>query len=109
MNKKPEILVVEDETSLVKAIKKMLSVSGFEAITARSVKEAGVLLEKNPRVRAIWLDHYLLGQEDGMDLVISLNNDKRRKKIPVFVVSNSTSAEKLKSYVKLGVNKYYAK
>lgn len=102
------ILVVEDENSLAFAIAKKLEIEGFETLIARSAEDAlGAL--KDTQVDAIWLDHYLLGKMHGLDLVVKLKNDDEWKKIPIFVVSNTASADKVEAYIKLGIDKYYTK
>jgi len=103
------ILVVEDETPLQEAIKAKLLNSGFEVTTARTVGQALGVLEDVGGISVIWLDHYLLGKEDGLDFVAKLKNDDKWKSIPVFVVSNTASPDKVKSYISLGVSKYYTK
>lgn len=128
-----KILVIEDEQPLLEAIKIKLEKSGFGVIAARSVEQAfnanakvekngfGVItiqsieqaldyLEDLEQVDAIWLDHELLGKEDGLDFVTKFKaNGGRWNKIPIFVVSNMTNPSKVQSYVKLGVTKYYVK
>lgn len=110
MQNKQTILVVEDERPLAEAIKIKLKLNNFEVVTASSVDSALNFLKDNVVVDAIWLDHYLLGKENGLDLVSLIKNDGSKwKSIPVFVVSNTASADKVGAYLKLGVNKYYAK
>ena len=107
--KKTIILVIEDEQPLLDAIKIKLEKSGFEAVTARAVNQALGFLEDFPKVDVIWLDHYLLGKENGLDFVAKVKNNEKWKKIPIFVVSNTASADKVKTYLELGVEKYYTK
>jgi len=107
--KKTIALVVEDEQPLLDAIKIKLEKSGFEAVTARSVEQALNFLQDIEKIDVIWLDHYLLGKENGLDFVVKLKNDETWKKIPIFVVSNTASADKVKTYLELGVEKYYTK
>ena len=110
MNKNKTILVVEDERPLLDAIKKKLEATGFDVVTSRTVGQALNYLEEVEKVDAIWLDHYLLGKEDGLEFVAKLKNKEGDwKKIPIFVVSNTASADKVQSYMQLGVNKYYVK
>ncbi|HAT73909.1 MAG: PAS domain S-box [Candidatus Moranbacteria bacterium GW2011_GWF2_36_839] len=110
MNKKnPVVLVVEDEKPLQEAIKIKLELNGFDTVTARSVEQAINFLRDIKNVDAIWLDHYLLGKENGLDFVAKLKEKKEWKKIPIFIVSNTASQEKVKSYMSLGVEKYYVK
>ncbi len=129
--KKKTILVIEDEKPLLRAINAGLEKNGFNVIAARSVEEAfnanlgakGVgevtvksieqalmYIESLERVDAIWLDHHLLGEEDGLDFVKKFKaNGGRWSKIPVFVVSNAASPATIKSYIENGASKYYVK
>jgi DNA-binding NtrC family response regulator len=125
------VLVIEDERPLLEAINAKLMKSGFNVISARSVEEAfnanlkkndvGAItidsieqalnyLESLERVDAIWLDHHLLGDENGLDFVKKFKaNGGRWNKIPVFVVSNAASPKTIQSYTRAGVSKYYVK
>lgn len=110
MDKKKTILVVEDERPLLEAIKIKLNKSGFDVITARSVKQAFNHLEDIDSIDAVWLDHYLLGKEDGLDFVIKCKSDNSKcVHLPIFVVSNTASDDKVQAYLKLGVKDYYVK
>jgi CheY-like chemotaxis protein len=104
------ILVIEDEEPLLIAIKAKLEKCGFSVVTARSVEQATGYLEDVKPISAVWLDHYLLGLEDGLDFVTQCKAEgSRYRETPIFVVSNTASPEKVQSYLKLGVTKYYAK
>ncbi len=103
------VLLIEDEAPLLKAIKTKLEKHEFEVVTARKVKQALNLLEDLERVDVIWLDHYLLGREDGLDFLVALKENKVWKNIPVFVVSNTASPSRIRAYLQLGIEKYYTK
>lgn len=104
-----KILVLEDEQTLLDVITKKLSLCDFEVLKASDVEGAIKLLSENTKVDCIWLDHYLFGDKDGLDFVAEIKNNPAWKDIPVFVVSNTASAEKVNSYLHLGVEKYYTK
>lgn len=104
-----KILVLEDEQSLLNVISKKLTLCNFEVLMASDVEGAIKLLSDNKEVDCIWLDHYLFGDKDGLDFVAEIKNNPAWKNIPVFVVSNTASAEKVNSYLHLGVEKYYTK
>ena len=104
------ILVLEDEQPLLAVIRAKLESYGFSVVTARAVKQALNYLEDKVVVDAIWLDHYLLGKENGLDFVTRLKQDGGKwKQIPIFVVSNTGGPDKVRSYLRLGINKYYTK
>lgn len=109
MNETKNILVVEDEKPLLDAIRIKLEKGGFSVVTARTAEQAWNLLEDLSNISVVWLDHYLLGKENGLDLVVKIKNDVRFKALPIFVVSNTATQDKVKSYITLGVNNYYVK
>ncbi len=106
--KKINILVVEDELPLLEAIRTKLSHSGFEVVTARTAEQAYGYLE-DVEIKVVWLDHYLLGKESGLDIVSFIKTNEKYKHLPIFVVSNTASSDKVQSYINFGINKYYIK
>lgn len=106
---KKTILVVEDEVDLLELIQKKLEASGFSTLTARTVSDALDILGQK-KIDALWLDHYLLGERNGFDLVVELkSHEKLWGKIPIFLVSNTAGPEQVESYIELGIKKYYVK
>lgn len=104
-----KVLVIEDEKTLQGAITKTLAKRGIESYTATSSKEALSHLKTRNDISAIWLDHYLLGEETGLDFLKKIRENKKWHNIPVFVITNSIADEKLRNYHKLGVENYYVK
>lgn len=103
------ILVVEDEAALSKMITKKLESVGFATLKAESVVGALDVLEKK-RVDALWLDHYLMGDKNGLDMVVQMKGQKGKlKELPIFVISDVAGPEEVKTYNKLGVSKCYLK
>ncbi len=104
------ILVIEDEAPLLEAIKMKLEKSGFHVITARSVVQAMDHLTNGSEINAVWLDHFLLGKESGLDFVIACKAEgSKHASVPIFLVSNTAGADTIQAYMKLGVDKYYVK
>ncbi len=110
MQNKKNILVVEDELPLLGAIRDKLIKSGFEVVTARSFEQAKNHMQDIEGIDVIWLDHYLLGKETGLDFIAwCKTDDSKYKNIPFFVISNTASPDKVQSYLRLGAQKYYVK
>ena len=57
---------------------------------------------------AIWLDYYL-GDMDGINFMEKLRSQKDLAKIPVLVVSNSASPDKVHRMLALGAKEYLIK
>lgn len=103
------VLVVEDEKPLLNAISKKLHSSGFEVATARTVEQALGYLEDIDDVDVIWLDHYLLGELDGLDFLEKVKSSQEFKDIPVFAVTNTGGQDKKSFYMRLGATDYFIK
>lgn len=108
MNK--QVLVIEDELPLSTVIKQKLESNGFMVTTARTAEQAMNYIDELQNIDVIWLDHYLLGKESGLDILAKLKADgSKYQDIPVFVVSNTASEESVQSYMRLGATKYFVK
>lgn len=102
-------MVVEDEKLLLEAITKKLELEGDKYLAFMSGKEAIYELEKMVELPdLIWLDYYL-GDMDGKEFMTKINNNPRWKNIPVMVVSNSASQDKVQEMIELGVIVYLLK
>ena len=103
------IMVIEDEELLLRAISKKLTSEGHQAITCTSSRQAIDYL-KNLEILpdAIWLDYYL-GDMNGLEFMNELKKNEVWSKIPVFVVSNSASAQKKNAMLALGAKDYLLK
>lgn len=108
-DKKPLVLVVEDEELLMKAIVRKLEETGHATASAIDGKKAIELLNTLPRIPdAIWLDFYLKDM-NGLEFMEAMKKDSRFANIPVIVVSNSANLIKVERMLKLGVKKYILK
>lgn len=103
-----KILVVEDSGPLVKAIEVQLGRGGYRVLKARSYDEAVEHLESNKKIRAVWLDHYLIGEKSGLDVLRYMREQARFKNTPIFVIS-AIDQEVRKYYEKLNVTRLYIK
>lgn len=103
------ILILEDERQLAKALREVFTERGFNPIVVSTVEDGLKELKNLGKVDVVWLDHYLLGAGNGLDFVVELKNNHDWKTIPIFVVSNDSSANNIRSYIQLGVYNYYTK
>lgn len=108
-NKISTVLVVEDESLLLQAITKKLELSGLSTVSCTSGEQALNYLGQIPQLPdVIWLDYHLQNM-DGLDFLKKLKDRKEWKKIPVVIVSNSASQDKVHNMLALGANKYILK
>ena len=107
MMDKKKILIIEDEKPIVDVLVKKITEAGFYAISANDGKEG---LEKafgeNPDL--VLLD-IVLPVMDGMTLLTKLREDERGKNIPVIILTNLDSGDKVEECRKKGVYDYLVK
>lgn len=105
----PTVMVVEDETLLLQAVTKKLKLSEIDVISCASGQEAiGYLQSTEALPDAIWLDYYLKDM-NGLAFMEELKKNPKWENIPVIVVSNSASTEKVHHMLALGAKKYILK
>ncbi len=103
------VMVVEDEVLLLQAISKKLKISGIEVLSCSSGKQALDYLESIDELPdAIWLDYYLKDM-NGLAFMQALKQHPDWSHIPVIVVSNSASPDKVHTMLALGAKKYILK
>jgi two-component system, chemotaxis family, chemotaxis protein CheY len=105
----PTIMVVEDEVLLLQAITKKIKVSNMDVLSCSSGQQAIDYLgslEELPD--AVWLDYYLKDM-NGLEFMQKLKENPKWEHIPVLVVSNSASPDKVHTMLGLGARKYILK
>lgn len=105
----PTIMVVEDETLLLQAITKKLKLSNLDVVSCSSGQQAVDYLNNLDELPdAVWMDYYLKDM-NGLSLMQQLKANPKWATIPVFVVSNSASPEKVHNMLGLGAKRYVLK
>lgn len=104
---KKSILIVEDEQSLLEALKLKLEKENIEVLTASTGEEALALL-KDRRPTLVSLD-IILPRMNGIEVLQNIRKDQNIKDLPVVIVSVSGSEEKLKRAFGLNVIDYLVK
>jgi CitB family two-component system response regulator CitT len=103
------VMVVEDEELLLNAIAKKLDLNGFKVVSCKSGGQAiDYLKNMDQKPDAIWLDYYLKDM-NGLTFMNALKELSGGLNIPIMVVSNSASDEKVHGMLALGAKKYMLK
>lgn len=102
-----KILIVEDETALLYALKAELSYNGFEILEAMDgEKGLKILEEQKPDI--IILDLLLPGI-DGFEVLRRIKSKDETKNIPVIILTNLGDGENIEKGKKLGADDYLIK
>ncbi len=103
------VMVVEDETLLLDAATKKLEHEGIKVLPCPSGEMALEYVKKLYILPdAIWLDYYLKDM-NGLAFMQAIKATPKWAEIPVIVVSNSASPDKVHNMLALGVHKYILK
>ena len=106
---RPTIMVVEDEPLLLRAITKQMEILDVGFLSCTTSHQALDYLDKiDVLPDAIWLDYYIKDM-NGLEFLQRLHDNPKWANIPVIVVSNSASHEKVTSMLALGAKKYILK
>lgn len=105
----PTIMVVEDEVLLLQAITKKIKLTGMDVLSCSSGQQAiDYLGSLDELPDAVWLDYYLKDM-NGLAFMQQVKGNPKWAQIPVLVVSNSASPEKVTNMLGLGAKKYILK
>jgi len=104
---KKTILIVVDEELITEALAKKLINAGYDVIIQRNGEEGlKVALEKHPDL--VLLD-IIMPKMDGVTFLGKIRNDEWGKNVPVIVLTNLESGEKVQKSLQLGVYDYLVK
>ncbi len=102
-----KILVVDDEPDILMGIKDLLTFEGFQVITAEDGQTAlSVARKENPDL--IILD-LMLPKLDGYKVCRLLKFDKKRKDLPILMLTARTQAEEKQMGLAMHANEYIFK
>ncbi len=101
------ILFIEDEAALQKTFSDILKSEGFEIISALD-GETGLNLAKKENPDLILLD-LILPKIHGLDILKEIKQNENTKNIPVIVLTNIESIEKIDKALELGATTYLVK
>ena len=102
-----KVLIVEDDKFLAKMLGRMLESHQYETILASNGKE-GLLKASSDQPNLILLD-IMLPDIDGFDLLETIKNNEKTKKIPVIIISNLGQPEDIQQGRSLGAKDYLVK
>jgi len=104
---KKTIVIVEDESVLLKALNIEVLNAGFEVLVAMDGK-SGLNLIKANKPDLVLLD-LLLPKMDGYAVLAALKKDSKTKDIPVVILSNFGEPENIEKAMELGAVDYFVK
>jgi len=103
----PTVLLIEDDSLLVKMYKTKFEAEGFRILTAGD-GEAGLKMALEQKPDFIILD-VMMPKISGLDVLAKLQQDPKGQAIPVIVLSNLAEQEKAQKALQLGAKDFLVK
>lgn len=108
-NDQKQVLVLEDEPSLLNAIDVRLKSHGINTTLSKSAKEGIEIVKKRATgFDGIWLDFDILGF-NGLEFMKQFREIPGWEKTPVLIVSNTGDPAAIKEAIELGARKWIVK
>jgi len=104
---KKTILVVDDEADTLELLRTILEHEGFNVWKANNGKVALDMAKKNPNL--ILLDVRMPGGLSGLDVCISIKNNKKYKHIPIIIFSAKVLDRDIHLGLEAGASEYITK
>ena len=104
---KPKILIVEDDSFLVKAYQIKFDRAGFDVSVAMSGDE-GIEMARKKAPSLIILD-LMLPKMNGFEFLEAIKKDEELKNIPVIALSNLGQKSDVEKELSLGAAQYFIK
>mgnify|MGYP000844952529 FL=1 len=101
------ILFIEDEAVMQKAVSEFLGAKGYEVISALD-GELGINMAKNSSPDLILLD-IVLPKKSGFDVLRDLKSDEKTKSVPVIVLTNLSQMDDVGKMMDMGITTYLVK
>ncbi len=101
------VLIVEDEQSMQRALKSKLAHAGYDVRAAADGEEAmAVLTSEVPHL--VLLD-LIMPKIDGISVLRQMKGEERLRKVPVVILTNLSSGDKVAEAMQLGTFDFLVK
>jgi len=101
------ILVIEDDDIMLKAIRNILGKDGYNVVTAKNGKEAFEKLE-NAEYDVVVTD-LMMPYANGLEVVSRLRSDETKRNVGIIVISSVGNEETITEAFRLGADDYLKK
>ncbi|WP_423149242.1 response regulator [Rubrolithibacter danxiaensis] len=106
--KKDKVLIVDDESRNIFALKAVLTAKGFSCISATTAEE-GLQIASNQKDIGIILMDMMLPQTDGYEAISIIRKDPQLKEIPVIAVTAQAMKGDKEKCLNAGADNYISK
>ena len=103
-----KLLIIDDDSKNIFALKATLKAKGFESISAMSAQEGLDLLSKEPSIALVLMD-MMMPEMDGYEAIQVIKKDEHLKNIPVIAVTAQAMMGDKEKCLAAGADSYISK
>ena len=103
-----KLLIIDDDSKNIFALKATLKAKGFESISAMSAQEGLDLLLKEPSIGLVLMD-MMMPEMDGYEAIQVIKKDEALKNIPVIAVTAQAMMGDKEKCLAAGADNYISK
>ncbi len=107
-DKSVRVLVIDDDSSILKLIGVLLEREGLEAIFAETAREAATILREDPLPDIVLLD-VMLPEISGIDFLRQMREKDRFQALPVIILSALADPQTIREGLDAGADRYLTK
>jgi DNA-binding NtrC family response regulator len=104
-----KVLILEDEEIVANLLLTLVGKAGGLGVKASTVAEAWELLESEPDIEALIVDHHLGIGESGVEFLREVRMSMKYRHLPAIVCSGDTKRDAVNDFVNLDIAAFVAK
>jgi len=108
INMSRKLLIIDDDSKNIFALKATLKAKGFESMSAMSAQEGLDLLAKEPSIALVLMD-MMMPEMDGYEAIQFIKKDEHLKNIPVIAVTAQAMTGDKEKCLAAGADNYISK
>ena len=108
MNNPKEILIIDDDSRNIFALKAVLTAKKFKCVSAQSAEEGFRLLNSNKNIGLVLMD-MMMPEMDGYQAIRTMKDDEELKNIPVIAITAQAMTGDREKCLAAGADGYVSK
>lgn len=108
MEKRPRVLVVDDDVALLKLVTVLLAHAGIEVVTAENAASAAQILKTPPLPELLILD-MMLPDVSGLEFLRQVRSKDLFNPMPVLILSALADPDQIRDGLQAGADRYLTK
>lgn len=108
MNNKKEILIIDDDSTNIFALRAVLTAKGYNCTSASSAQKGITMLRENKNIGVVLMD-MMMPEMDGYEAIRLMKDDTELQEIPVIAITAQAMTGDREKCLEAGADGYISK